>query len=210
MQPQRWQVWAGILLLLAVTVPDLSEAAVLSRPDRRAIPLLVAQTGRLRKYGTGVVVAPNTILTAQHNLAADMQVVLPTAPVSAQPACRTRYEGVAVVKASLPQGTPFYRVSFRTPVVGETVTVAGYPLRRWRVATAQITNIIQSANLSGRIVATPLLVFRPALDYGASGAPVLDRRGQVIGITVASNRQANYSIAFPTATGLRACRRFVR
>lgn len=203
-------LWVWMLMCLLAAVPVSGAANTLNRPDRRAIPLLVSQSGNLREYGTGVVVGPQTILTAKHVLAKDIRVLFPRATVTGRTTCRTRNEDLAVVQAPLPQGTPHYRLSFRVPSVGETVTIAGYPLRRWRVATGRITHMIRSAKLGGRVVNSPMIVFTPALDYGASGSPVLDRRGQVIGITVASNRQSNYSIAFPIATGLRACRKFIK
>ncbi len=205
------RAWSGgLALAILATLSLASAAAAAPYPDRRAVPLLVSQSGRLRKYGTGVVVAPNTIVTAEHVLARNIRVLLPQGQVRGQRACRTGYEGLAVVKARLPRGTPVFRLSVRPPAVGESVTVPGYPLRRWRVATGRITHLIRSANLSGRVVRAQMFVFRPALDHGASGSPVLDGRGQVIGIAVASNRQSNYSIAFPTGAGLRLCSRFLR
>lgn len=202
--------WLGLFLVLVGTISPSGGAAALNQPDPRGILLLVSQTGNLAKYGTGVVVAPNTILTADHILADRIQVLLSKAPVTAESTCRTRLEGLAVVRATLPKGTPQYRLSFRTPSVGETVTIAGYPLRKWHVATGRITSIIRSANLSGRVVNSPMIVYEPAMDYGASGSPVLDARGQVIAITVASNQESNYSVAVPTTTGLSSCRKFVR
>jgi len=200
--------WWAVFLVLVGALPAPGEATT-PLPDRRAVPLLVSQSGNLRKYGTGVVVGPDVILTARHVLGQNIQILLPQSPTPGRPACGTRYEGLAVVKARLPRGTPRYRLSSRVPAVGQRVTVAGYPLRRWRVATGRVTRIIHSARLSGRVVRATMIVFTPALDYGASGAPLLDGRGQVAGITLASNRQANYSIALPVATGLGACRRFI-
>ncbi len=198
-----------LLLLLGGAGPADGVPRVLTGPDQRAILLLVSPNGKLRNYGTGVVVGPGIILTAEHILATSVEVLLPPAAIAGAPACRTRFESLAVVRAPLPEDAPYYRVSFRTPGVGARVTAAGYPLRRWRVVTGRITEIIRSASLSGRAVSSPMIVFTPALDYGASGAPLLDERGQVLAITVASNRQSNYSIALPTATGLGLCRRFI-
>lgn len=201
--------WWALLLALVAALPVVGEAATPVSPDRRAVPLLVSQSGNLRRYGTGVVVGAGTILTARHVLGDTVQVVGAKGPVGAKAVCGTRFEGLAVVRAPLPGGTPRYSLSSRVPAAGERVTVAGYPLRRWRVASGRVTRIIRSARLSGRVVRTTMIVFTPALDYGASGAPLFDARGRVVGITIASNRGANYSIALPVATGLGACRRFL-
>lgn len=203
-------VFPLILVLILVVTSPIDAALILSAPDQRAIPMLVSQSQDLRKYGTGVVVGPTTILTAEHVAADRMEVRFPTASVTGHPVCRARYEDLAVVKAPLPKNTPYYRLSFRTPAVGETVRVGGYPGRKWMVAKGRVTHIIASATLGGRSVNSPMIVFEPALHQGASGSPVLDSRGMVIGIFVASNSQSDYSIAFPNGTALRACRKFVQ
>lgn len=206
----RFNPAAILLLVIAVSFPAFAQDRVLRQPDRRAIPMLISQNRDLLRYGTGVVVGTGTLLTAEHVAAADKLVIrFPKASVTGKAVCRARYQDLAVVRASLPKGTPYYRISFRTPAVGEKVMVAGYPQRKWQVRTGHISHVISSAVLGGRRVNSPMIVFKPALHSGASGAPVLDSRGQVIGIFVASNRQSNYSIAFPTATSLSACRRFV-
>ncbi len=200
---------AGLLVLVA-TVPSFGDDPILRDPDWRAIPMLVTRSRASRNYGTGVIVGRATILTAAHVAIGErMEVRLPYKVIAGRTVCRARYEDVAVVRAELPNGTPYYRLSFRTPAVGEPVRVGGYPGRRWGVTKGRVTHIIRVATLSGRVVRAPMIVFWPALHPGASGAPVLDSRGEVVGIFVASNTRSNYSIAFPNATGLRACRKFV-
>jgi len=199
------------LLLAAVCVPVLGGGSILRDLDRRAIPMLISKNRDLQKYGTGVIVGPATILTANHVAAADkMDVLLPKGTVKGQAVCRARYEDLAVLHARLPKGTPYYNLSSKLPSVGETVKVGGYPNRKWKAASGRVTHIISSATLGGRRVKSPMIVFKPALHQGASGSPVLNRRGQVVGIFVASNRLENYSIAFPTTAALKACRKFLR
>lgn len=211
-------VWAVSLcaLLLATVAPSrvFGETMILLRPDQRAIPMLVSKS-RVSKseillhYGTGVIVGHATILTAEHVLAGRMEVRLPKVTVTGQAVCRAHYEDLAVLSAPLPKGTPYYRVSYRMPGVGEAVRVGGYPDRHWTVARGRVTHVIQSATLGGRSVHARMIVFEPALRHGASGSPVLDGQGRVVGIFVASNTQANYSVAFPTATSLRSCSKFL-
>jgi len=211
-------VWAVSLaaLLLATVAPSrvFGEAMILVRPDQRAIPMLVSKSQVskseiLLHYGTGVIVGHATILTAEHVLAGRMEVRLPKVTVTSRAVCRARYADLAVLSAPLPKGTPYYRVSYRMPGVGEAVRVGGYPDRHWTVARGRVTHVIQSATLGGRSVHAQMIVFEPALRHGASGSPVLDGEGRVVGIFVASNMQANYSVAFPTATSLRSCSKFL-
>ncbi len=197
------------VFLLSTTAPSLG-GPVLKAPDQRAIPMLVSSTRSMRHFGTGVVVGPTTILTASHVVVGDrLEVQFPTTAVAGRTVCRARYEDLAVVRASLPPGTPYYHLSFRTPAIGETVRVGGYPSRTWGITKGRVTHLIRTATLGGRVVSAPMIVFAPALHPGASGSPVIDNRGDVVGIFVASNANSNYSIAFPNATALRACRRFV-
>ena len=200
-----------LALLLVATAPLFGQGLVLHAPDRRGIPMLVARTRDELKYGTGVVISPTTILTADHvAVTTRMEVRLLSTTVTGQAVCRARDEDLAVVRARLPKSTPYYRLSYRTPSVGERVIVGGYPNRTWKVTKGRITHVISHATLGGRIVNSPMIVFEPALHEGASGSPVLDSRGQVIGIFVASNTASNYSIAFPNGAGLRVCRQYVK
>ncbi|MGH7752562.1 MAG: S1 family peptidase, partial [Gemmatimonadales bacterium] len=175
-----------LLALLLLALPLAAEPShgqtqntVLSQPDPRAILPLVGRSGNLLQYGTGVVVGRDTIVTADHVLSQSVRVLLPAGTREGKPSCRTQITGLAVVKAPLPPRTPQYRLSFREPSVGEAVTIAGYPLRKWQVSTGRITHLLNSATISGRIVAAPMMAIDPALDYGASGSPVLDGTGMV-------------------------------
>lgn len=211
MRIRTWTAALCVLLLATVCVPVVGSGSILRDLDRRAIPMLVSTSKNLQKYGTGVIVGPATILTANHVAAADrMDILLPKVAVKGQAVCRARYEDLAVLQARLPRGTPYYTLSSKMPSVGETVKVGGYPNRKWKAASGRVTHIISSATLGGRRVKSPMIVFKPALPQGASGSPVLNRRGQVVGIFVASNRLENYSIAFPTTVVLKACQKFLR
>lgn len=200
-----------ILLVGLLALPAWAAPAVLRTLDRRGVLMLVAKGTTLNKFGTGVVVGRSTILTAKHVVGGTMEVrLLNGKRVQARTVCRTREEDLAVVRATLPGGTPRYVLSAKTPRVGESVRVGGYPGRQWTVASGRVTHVISSAVLGGRRIRSPMIVFTPALHQGASGSPVLNRRGEVVGIFVASNRRENYSIAFPAGTALRACGSFLR
>lgn len=210
-RPHRTARLLAVLLVAAIAAPALAAGAILTSPDRRAIPMLVSRGRSVLEYGTGVIVGPTTVLTAAHVTPVDrVEVRLPKSSVNGRVVCRDQSEDAAVVNAPLPRGTPYYRLSFRLPSVGETVRVGGYPNREWKTTQGRITHIITSAILSGRRVNSPMIVFEPAVHQGASGSPVLDTGGRVIGIFVASNQQSNYSIAFPNEASLRACGKFIR
>ncbi len=205
-----WSLPAVALVALLLSGGAFAAGPILLAPDRRAIPQLVTREQTEIRYGTGVIVGAETILTARHAVAGTVEVVLPNAKVIGGVRCRAPDRDTAVISAKLPPGTPRYRISFRTLKVGETVRVGGYPDRRWTVVSGRVTNMIKSAVLSDRRVTTPMVVFKPALHQGASGSPVLDAKGYVVGIFVASNAREDYSIALPIATGLGPCRSIVQ
>ncbi len=200
----------AVLALTTAASPARADGPVLTAPDRRGIPMLVTREGDVVRYGTGVIVGPETVLTAKHAVSGAVQIVLPAATVTGHVQCRAPDRDTAVITARLPRGTPRYRIAWRMVTVGEPVRTGGYPGRRWTVASGRVTQVIRVAVLSGRRVNTPMVVFRPALHQGASGSPVLDARGFVVAIFIASNPQENYSIALPIATGLGPCRVLVR
>ncbi len=206
-----WIAFACVALgAVLSTGPVFAEGPILTAPDRRAIPQLVTREKDTIRYGTGVIVGPETILTARHAVSGAVDIVLPGGKVTGHVQCRAPDRDTAVITARLPKGTPRYRIAFRTLKVGETVRIGGYPGRRWTVVSGRVTNVIKSAILSGRRVTTPMVVFKPALHQGASGSPVLDAKGYVVGIFIASNSRENYSIALPITTGLGPCRPLVK
>jgi len=213
-RPASAVLWVALVLsaLSAPLVigPVLAAGPILTAPDRRAIPQLVTRENDTIRYGTGVVVGPETVLTAKHAVAGAVEIVFPSTKVTGRVQCRAPDRDTAVITARLPNGTPRYRVSFRTLAVGELVRIGGYPGRTWTVASGRVTHVIKTAILSGRRINTPMVVFKPALHQGASGSPVLDAKGYVVGIFVASNPPENYSIALPITTGLGPCRPLVK
>jgi len=204
---------ALVLIALSAALligPAFAASPILAMPDRRGIPQLVTRERDVIRYGTGFVVSPETVLTAKHAVAGAVEIIFPTGRVTGHVQCRAPDRDTAVIAARLPKDTPRYRVAFRTLAVGELVRIGGYPGRTWTVAAGRVTNVIKTAILSGRRINTPMVVFKPALHQGASGSPVLDARGYVVGIFVASNPPENYSIALPITTGLGPCRPLVK
>ena len=210
-QPFLWVALVLSALSAPFIIDPVSAAApILTMPDRRAIPQLVTREKDIIRYGTGVVVGPETVLTAKHAVAGAVDIIFPIGKVTGHVQCRAPDRDTAVIAARLPKGTPRYRIAFRTLAVGELVRIGGYPGRTWTVAAGRVTNVIKTAILSGRRINTPMVVFKPALHQGASGSPVLDAKGYVVGIFIASNPPENYSIALPITTGLGPCRPLVR
>src|SRR2546428_5864764 len=165
---------ALVLSALSVSLvidPVSAAAPILTAPDRRAIPQLVTREKDIIRYGTGVVVGPETVLTAKHAVAGAVDIIFPIGKVTGHVQCRAPDRDTAVIAARLPKGTPRYRIAFRTLAVGEVVRIGGYPRRTWTVASGRGANLIKTALLSGPRINTPMVVFKPALHPGARGSP---------------------------------------
>ncbi|MDI6773056.1 MAG: serine protease [bacterium] len=201
------------LVLLSVGligVPAGSQQPSLAVPDQRAIPMLVGITASQQRWsGTGVIVGNGIVLTARHVVAGKMQLYLPNAVVEGHLACQEKDADIAVVTSDLISGAPSYRLSASSPSIGDVVRIGGYPQRRWKVAAARVIGVAPSGKVGGVPYNSPILLLRPdsALGPGASGSPLLNGQGQVVGILAGG--AGGEDAAFPISTGLRACRGFL-
>lgn len=207
--PWKAMKTALVLTILALWLPVYSQPASFAEPDRRAIPMLVGLNQRQRWMGTGVVIAGGSILTARHTAATKMHVYLPSAVVEGQVACSERNADLAVVASdSLPSG-PSYFVALTLPVVGERVAIGGYPGGQWTVTDAVIAGYAPAGRIGGVTFSSPIVKLHPrnTLGPGASGSPMIDRRGRVVAVLAGGS--GNENTAFALGTALQDCRRLL-
>lgn len=201
------------LVLLSVGligVPAGSQQPSLVVPDQRAIPMLVGITASQQRWsGTGVIVESGIILTARHVVAGKMQLYLPNAVVEGHLACQEKDADIAVVTSDLLSSAPSYRLTASSPSIGDVVRIGEYPQRRWKVAEARVTGVAPSGKVGGVLYNSPALRLRTdsALGPGASGSPLLNGQGQVVGILAGG--AGGEDTAFSISTRLRACRGFL-
>ncbi len=211
--PVRSDTLRACLVLLSIGligVPAGGQQPPLTVPDQRAIPMLVGITAsRERWSGTGVIVGSGIILTARHVIAGKMQLYLPNAVVEGHLACQEQDADIAVVTSDLLSNAPSYRLSASSPSIGEIVRIGGYPQRRWKVTESRVVGVLPSGKVGGVSYNSPILLLRPnsELGPGASGSPLLNSQGQVVGILAGG--AGGEDAAFPISTGLRACRGFL-
>ncbi len=160
----------------------------LARVVERAAPSVVGVEHR-RGQGSGVVLAPDGyVLTNAHVAGAGgpLRIRLSgTRALAAEVAGSDARTDLAVVRADV-SGLPPLRLSERRLRVGEIVLAIGNPLGFERSVTAGVVSALH------RNLAAPrgellegLVQTDAAVNPGNSGGPLLDARGEVVGVTTA-------------------------
>jgi S1-C subfamily serine protease len=195
---------AVILLLLSVDGLGMARAQD-SIPElvKRVLPAVVTvvgfnAAGKVIRIGSGVFIDPEGhLITNLHviNEVARAEVKLPqgeiyplTAMVAADP--KTDLVKLAV---SLPRGTHHYlTVSGARPEVGEHVVVLGSPLGLEQTVSDGMVSAIRTVRDRGEF-----LQISAPISPGSSGGPVVNMKGQVIGIATFQVRGQNINFAVP-------------
>lgn len=177
--------------LAAKMTPD--QIAEAQRAASRWRPAAATQTssagagdqGALRRTGTGsgfVVAAPGYVLTNQHVVENCSEVRAPAHKTGFKVVARDEKHDLALLAGELPEARS---ARFRTPAprLGEPVMVAGYPLSDLLASSLNVTSGTVSA-LAGPRNNTAMFQITAPVQRGNSGGPVLDARGEVVGVVV--------------------------
>src|SRR3989441_9380773 len=179
--------------------PPLAPAAIDIPTARKAVVTIQAldANGQLMGSGPGFFITGGFVVTAAHVLkdAAGCRIELSDGQQQrCSVAAADSAKDVAMLTVS---GSPPYSLrwgSSESMKDGDEVTVISNPL-------GQLPGTVSKGIISAsRVVSgTKLLQISAAISHGSSGAPVLNARGQVIGI-VRSTIEAGQSLNFATAT----------
>lgn len=189
------------LLVLGVSLPVFAQyEAIVNRAKPSVVLIAVDRAGsRNTVAGSGFFVDPRGYLvTARHIIEGATRVVVLTSDGKQLPAIIVRYSTLfdgAVLKV---EGIGFPSLTFGdsdTVRQGQEVLVLGYPrVDVLGTESVTVTRGIVSALRPGE----GLLQVDAALNPGNSGGPVLNARGEVVGIAVASVRggqMLNFAVA---------------
>gem|GEM_PF-2674865 len=182
-----------VVVLLVVLLAGLGAAqgvADLVERARPAVAIVVARTGSGLSQGSGFVYdARGFLLTAAHVVegAGEVAVRLPNRrPMLAVVAQTSRSIDVAALRVG-EEGLPFIPLSAGRPRVGEEIVVLGYPLADV-IGVGDLT--VTRGIVSRVLVDQGLLQFDASVNPGHSGGPVLNNRGEVVGIVAGGLRGA--------------------
>jgi len=155
-------------------------------------------------HGTGIVWAPGRVLTALH-VVEDMPDVTVTqpggAPRRAVVVDREAALDLALLAVDGPLGEPLPLGAAARLAAGERVTVAGCPARTCAGGPGKVLEA------SRAFAGARYLALEADVRPGASGGPVLDARGALVGIVDLLVRSSGVALAVPAE---RAAARFPR
>jgi putative serine protease PepD len=172
--------------------PSTAEIYAALAPSVVTVEALVPRTNKVRDIGTGVIAnAAGIILTARHVVhgAGAVRVTFADGTVSA---ARVRSEDAATDIAALAAAAmpavlvPAVLGSSGRLAVGDTVVAIGNQLGLTSSATAGVISGLNRATKSaGGTGLSGLIQFDAAVNPGSSGGPLVNAKGETIGIVVA-------------------------
>lgn len=151
-------------------------------------PTPVAPGKRLFGTGSGFFVSADGAILTSHHVISSCSVVSVTPPgtnaVRAEIVQLDKTWDLALLRADLePQGIASFALTV-DPTASNEITVVGYP-NRGRVTIKPVRASGQALGIKIAKSGLPLLVLKVDVRPGNSGGPVLDARGNVIGIVFA-------------------------
>jgi TPR repeat protein len=159
---------------------------VRSRPIAANVPSEKAGAATLRT-GTGsgfFVDSAGHIITNHHVVNNCGEVRIPAHGETARVIAADARNDLALLGTGVaPERLPIFREGDDTALLGESVIVAGFPLGQVLAGGLNVTTGSVSALAGPRNNAAMLQITAP-VQSGNSGGPVLDQRGQVIGVVV--------------------------
>ena len=194
------------VLLLLFSVGGLGAARAQDRlPElvKQVLPAVVTvvgfnTAGKVIRLGSGVFIDPEGhLITNLHVIkeVARAEVRLPKGevyPLTEMVAADDKADLVKLA-VNLPGGAPHYlTVSGARPEVGEHVVVLGSPLGLEQTVTEGLVSAIRTVPNRGEF-----LQISAPISPGSSGGPVVNMKGQVIGIATFQVRGQNINFAVP-------------
>lgn len=181
---------AVLLVVLLAGLGAGQGVAELVERARPAVAIVVARTGSGLSQGSGFVYdARGFLLTAAHVVegASEVTVRLPSRrPMVAVVAHTSQALDVAALRVG-EEGLPFIPLAAGRPRVGEEVVVLGYP----RADVIGFDDLTVTRGIVSRVMLDQgLLQFDASVNPGNSGGPVLNSRGEAVGIVVSRVRGA--------------------
>ncbi len=185
----------GLVILVVIAALTTTTGSAQSLPDiiaraKPAVAIVLAQTrGGVSQGSAFVYDSRGFLLTAAHVVedAREVIVRLPgRRPLLAIVAQQSRNLDVAALRVA-EEGLPSIPLASIRPRVGEEIIVLGYPLAR----EVDFEDLTATRGIVSRILLDQgLLQFDASVNPGNSGGPVLNSRGEAVGIVVGRIRGA--------------------
>jgi hypothetical protein len=175
---------AVALVLALVFASSFPATALAATPLDRAAAAVVPITSGTDLVGSGVVVAPDTVLTAAHVVddaaGTVTRVMLGSGGVPYDVIAIDRTRDLALLSVSLPKIQPIIWGDSRSLQLGDEVIVLGYPIGLESVSLSR--GVISSTNQA--VGGQTFIQTDAAINPGNSGGAMVDARGRLVGINV--------------------------
>src|SRR6202049_3534659 len=164
------------------TLSDLSDE--IARVVARLAPSLVRVDARGGRLATGIIWADNLVLTADHVIEADDNILVTGAPttVKASVAGRDRSTDLALLRTEGLRGAPAPRGRSADVRTGHMVLALGGTIGEQQVTFGIVTGSSSEFRSWRGGQGNPLIHTTAELLPGFSGGPLVDAQGRVIGI----------------------------
>jgi S1-C subfamily serine protease len=163
---------------LSIVVPEPRQTPI-ARAGSAVVSIVVADG-----HGSGVLVSPDGYILTNRHVAGDsgkVRIVWANGSESSGQVLRAnRKRDVALVKVDDPKAEPL-SIRHEPAQLGETVFAIGTPLEK-DLAGTLTRGIVSGLRLTD---GQPFIQSDVVINHGNSGGPLLDEKGQVIGLTVA-------------------------
>jgi S1-C subfamily serine protease len=192
------------LALLASCGEEASEprGANTPSPPARELAIRLDETSCLGEgVATGFAIDHTTIVTARHVVAGatSLTATMPQGTqVTANDYERSLTHDLGLVDATVPLGVPIVRLARHDAVSGDKVRAVGFPKGRpVTVTSGRVVEYVDGARYGepGRVVRASAEV-----EPGNSGGPLINARGELVGVVFAIDLVNNYSLAIPVST----------
>jgi S1-C subfamily serine protease len=182
--------------------PSKPQGATAHSPPARELAIRLDETSCLGEgVATGFAIDHTTLVTARH-VVADATSLTATMPQGGRVAA-TDYEqnlthDLGLVHVTVPEGVPIVGLARRDPMSGDRIRAVGFPRGRpVTVTSGRVVEYVDGARYHepGRVVRTSAEV-----EPGNSGGPLVNTRGEVVGVVFAIDLVNNDSLAIPVST----------
>lgn len=153
--------------------------------------------------GSAFAISPNEYVTDINNLFGAKEVTLRTHEGRSYPAKivgQDRMIGVALLSAEVPGVTPLTVRRNEPPRVGESTVALGFPATAQIVEPIRTSGVVSGLNRRGFGIHPVEDFFQTdaSFPWGVGGGPILDARGQVIGMSTGRiNRGIGFAVPAP-------------
>lgn len=167
---------AFLLAALLVASPTFSQQPSIINQAHLSLVKVSSGEGEKQMFCTGVQVGIVRVLTAEHCVPPDNTNVILNDEFPARVV--KKHEWLVLLDA--PEGRPIIKIAERNPQLGEDATAIGY-------VDLAGTKLTLKRNVAGFSLIHPMMFLDGPLVSGMSGGPVINSKGELIGINQASN-----------------------